>query len=97
MAPQRSIFLWQQLHCKRGTVFPTRSVPRWYKKGQLSAAPLEILGVEVRSNTSTVTLRVVGGDEKGSLESETVKYAIVTYSYVLQAFNKSHYQFTPRL
>jgi hypothetical protein len=26
------------------------------------------------SNTSTVTLRVVGGDEKGSPESETVKY-----------------------
>jgi hypothetical protein len=25
-------------------------------------------------NTSTVTLRVVGGDEKGSLKSETVKY-----------------------
>jgi hypothetical protein len=29
--------------------------------------------VEVGSNTSIVTLRVVGGDEKGSLESETVK------------------------
>jgi hypothetical protein len=27
-----------------------------------------------RSNTSTVTLRVVGGDEKRGLESETVKY-----------------------
>jgi hypothetical protein len=26
------------------------------------------------SNTSTVTLRVVGGDEKGSLKYETVKY-----------------------
>jgi hypothetical protein len=26
------------------------------------------------SNTSTVTLRVVGGDEKRSLKSETVKY-----------------------
>jgi hypothetical protein len=26
------------------------------------------------SNTSTVSLRVVGGDEKGRLESETVKY-----------------------
>jgi hypothetical protein len=32
--------------------------------------------VEAGSNTSTVTLRVVGGDEKGSLESETVKYDI---------------------
>jgi hypothetical protein len=30
--------------------------------------------VEAGSNTSTVTLRVVGGDEKGSLELETVKY-----------------------
>jgi hypothetical protein len=30
--------------------------------------------VVVGSNTSTVTLRVVGGDEKGSLKSETVKY-----------------------
>jgi hypothetical protein len=29
--------------------------------------------VEAGSNTSTVTLRVVGGDGKGSLESETVK------------------------
>jgi hypothetical protein len=30
--------------------------------------------VEAGSNTSTVVLRVVGGDEKGSLKSETVKY-----------------------
>jgi hypothetical protein len=30
--------------------------------------------VEAGSNTSTVTLRVVGGDEKGNLKSETVKY-----------------------
>jgi hypothetical protein len=29
--------------------------------------------VEVGSNTSTVTLRVVDGDEKGSFKSETVK------------------------
>jgi hypothetical protein len=31
---------------------------------------------EAGSNTSTVTLRVVGGDEKGSLKSETVKYSL---------------------
>jgi hypothetical protein len=31
--------------------------------------------VEAGSNTSTVTLRVVGGDEKGSLKSETVRYS----------------------
>jgi hypothetical protein len=30
--------------------------------------------VEMGSNTSTVTLRVIGGDEKGSLKSERVKY-----------------------
>jgi hypothetical protein len=30
--------------------------------------------MEAGSNTSTVTLRVVGGDEKGSLKSEAVKY-----------------------
>jgi hypothetical protein len=30
--------------------------------------------VEAGSNTSTAALRVLGGDEKGSLESETVKY-----------------------
>jgi hypothetical protein len=30
--------------------------------------------VEAGSNTSIVTLRVVGGNEKGSLKSETVKY-----------------------
>jgi hypothetical protein len=30
--------------------------------------------VEAGSNTSTVTLLVVGGDERGSQKSETVKY-----------------------
>jgi hypothetical protein len=30
--------------------------------------------VEAGSDTSTVALRVVGGDEKGSLKSEAVKY-----------------------
>jgi hypothetical protein len=30
--------------------------------------------VEAGSNTSTMTLRVVGGDEEGSLKSESVKY-----------------------
>jgi hypothetical protein len=32
--------------------------------------------VEAGSNTSTVTLRVVGGDEKGSLKCEAVKYGL---------------------
>jgi hypothetical protein len=35
--------------------------------------------VEAGSNTSTVTLRVVGGDRKGSLESETVEYGHESY------------------
>jgi hypothetical protein len=30
--------------------------------------------VKAGSNTSTVTLQVAGGDEKGNLKSETVKY-----------------------
>jgi hypothetical protein len=34
---------------------------------------VNFVSVEAGSNTSTVTLRVVGGDEKGSLDSETVK------------------------
>jgi hypothetical protein len=34
---------------------------------------------EILHNTSTVALRVVGGDEKGSLESETVKYGHESY------------------
>jgi hypothetical protein len=43
------------------TALSTRSVQTGYKEdGEVS-------------NTSTVTLRVVGGDEKGSLESESVK------------------------
>jgi hypothetical protein len=34
-----------------------------------------IIHVGARSNTSTVTLRVVGGNEKGSCKSEAVKYS----------------------
>jgi hypothetical protein len=40
-----------------------------YKRSEFS-----VTRVEAGSNTSTVTLRVVGGDEKGSLKSEIVKY-----------------------
>jgi hypothetical protein len=35
--------------------------------------------VEAGSNTSTVALRVVGGDGKGSLEFERVKYGHEPY------------------
>jgi hypothetical protein len=46
------------------------SVPRVCKRAQSQP----ITRVEAGSNTSTVTLRVVVGDEKGGLESETLKY-----------------------
>jgi hypothetical protein len=52
-------------------VFSMRSVPRVIA----SEWPLEaVTRLEAGSNTSTVTLRVVGGDEMGSLKSGTVKY-----------------------
>jgi hypothetical protein len=40
----------------------------------LSGVGIGVSRVEAGSNTSTVTLRVAGGDEKRSLEPETVKY-----------------------
>jgi hypothetical protein len=49
-----------------------------YKKGSSFVNQRETR-VEAGSNTSTVTLRVVGGDEKGSLKSETVKYGHESY------------------
>jgi hypothetical protein len=60
-------------------VFSTRSVPRGYIARTPSEQYLLGLGavlthVEAGSNTSTVTLRVVGGDGKGSVECEAVKY-----------------------
>jgi hypothetical protein len=51
------------------TVFSMRSV-RTVLYNQTSSSGR----VEAGSNTFIVTLRVVGGDEKGSLKSETVKY-----------------------
>jgi hypothetical protein len=47
-------------------------MPRCYKQSQLAVAASSTR-VKAGSNTSTVTLRVVGGDEEGSLKSETVK------------------------
>jgi hypothetical protein len=46
---------------------------------QFITAHNEKIRVEAGSNTSIMTLRVVGGDEKGSLESETVKYGHGSY------------------
>jgi hypothetical protein len=52
------------------------SVPRGYKITHSEDATKreERTRVEAGSNTFTVTLRVVGDDEKGSLKLETVKY-----------------------
>jgi hypothetical protein len=49
-------------------IFSVKSVPRSHKGTKKTRTR-----VEAGSNTSTVTLRVVGGDEKESLKSETVK------------------------
>jgi hypothetical protein len=56
------------------TVFSVGSDPRLYNED-----PKPFPRVEAGSNTSTVNLRVVGGDEKGSLKSETVKYGHESY------------------
>jgi hypothetical protein len=47
--------------------------PSSYERGQNRTQNSEFR-VEAGWNTSTVNLRAVGGDEKGSLKSETVKY-----------------------
>jgi hypothetical protein len=51
-----------------------RPVPRVHKDSIMRCDGFT--RVEAGSNTSTVTLRVVRGDGKGSLESETVKYGL---------------------
>jgi hypothetical protein len=56
------------------TVFSVGSVKSVYKRGVPKFRSWQFTRVEAGSNTSTVTLRVAGGDEKGSLKSETVKY-----------------------
>jgi hypothetical protein len=67
------------MHNKHATIeellemmFSIWSHPRLFGKLLLTAAVNSC--VEAGSNTSTVTLQVIGGDEKGSLEYETVKY-----------------------
>jgi hypothetical protein len=48
--------------------------------------------VEAGSNTSTVTLRVVGGDEKGSLKSET-KYGYESKGTRTMTFHRATRKF----
>jgi hypothetical protein len=64
----------QQLNNNREAVFSVWSVPRCYKRKITDSEVAVHTRVEAGSNTSTVTLRVVGGDGKGSLKSEAVKY-----------------------
>jgi hypothetical protein len=54
-------------------VFSVGSAPRMLHKNYNRKCSAESR-VEAGSNTSTVALRVVGGDEKGSLEFETINY-----------------------
>jgi hypothetical protein len=55
-------------------VFPMRTVPRCCNRDGLKQCVRRQARVEEGSNASTVALQVVGGEEKGSLGSETVKY-----------------------
>jgi hypothetical protein len=55
-------------------VFYMLSAPKLYNEDELDGINTVSTRVEADSNTSTVTLRVVGGKEKGSLKSEKVKY-----------------------
>jgi hypothetical protein len=65
--------IMQQLDYTNGrAVFSTWSFPRGYKRHKIRVS--QFSRVEAGSNTSTVAVRVVGGDKKGSLKSETVKY-----------------------
>jgi hypothetical protein len=69
------------IHCWTTDVFFT-GPPRIYISSpviNLKSVSQSVTCVEAGSNTSTVTLRVVAGDEKESLESETVKYGHESY------------------
>jgi hypothetical protein len=56
------------------TVFFVGSAPRLYKEAPRPAEDGDPCGGGVEYLYSTANLRVVGGDEKGSVKSETVKY-----------------------
>jgi hypothetical protein len=55
-------------------VFTVLFDPKLYNEKPTVLSPTTVTRVEAGTNTSTVTRRVVGGDEKGSLKSEAVKY-----------------------
>jgi hypothetical protein len=61
-----------RLHTKRSTPIRLQIQKIFANEIQIKMNSKGETRVEAGSNTSTVTLRVVGGDEKGSLKSETV-------------------------
>jgi hypothetical protein len=68
------MFSWQRRITKEWTIVPG---PREASSGrdiESRDRVREEYRVEAGSNSSTVSLRVVGGDEKRNLEFETVKY-----------------------
>jgi hypothetical protein len=73
-----SIHVSETTHSWRAVVETLEAVisiwPSGSYKGSSFVNSRQTTRVEAGSNTSTVTLRVVGGDEMGSLKSETVKY-----------------------
>jgi hypothetical protein len=60
----------------QGVSYSVREKPTSGGLNQIGELGQSATRVEAGSNTSIVTLRVVGGDEKGSLRSETVKYGL---------------------
>jgi hypothetical protein len=54
----------KRIHASKEELFSVRSLPRDYKKDK-EYRLIQLFRVEAGSNTSTVALRVVGGDEKG--------------------------------
>jgi hypothetical protein len=82
--PQRHS--WQTAHCwiMRTTICEHKGHPLLGSGCVFCAVvwlevSMTVTRVEAGSNTSIVTLRVIGGDEKGSLESETVKCGHESY------------------
>jgi hypothetical protein len=74
---EKLLSMWiAYIRCWVKEMFSVTSDPSLYnKKSTIIDSWQLVLRVEVGSNTFTVTLRVVGGDEKGSLNSEKVKVA----------------------
>jgi hypothetical protein len=64
-------------------------MPGCYNQEKLGVSEIRESRVEAGSNISIVALRVVGGDEKRSLESETVKYGHESHGTTLTRASSS--------